>query len=88
MATVELSQTTSPVTGSFALRAAKSVAIVADSASGLRLADLSGLPTTLARIQLLEPADLRGLTPAGQVDRTALCCYADHSDARIMVLCP
>ena len=65
-----------------------SIAIAADSASGLHIADLAGLPSTISRVQLLEPADLGGLSPAGQVDCTPQCCYADNTDAEIMVLCP
>jgi hypothetical protein len=88
VATLELSQSTSPVTSSFALRRSAGIAIAADSASGLHIADLSGLPSTISRVQLLEPADLGGLSPAGQVDCTAQCCYADNTDEQIMVLCP
>ena len=88
VAILELSNSSSPVTSGFALRPNASLAIVADSTSGLHIIDLSELPDTVSRIQLLGPDELGGLVPAGKVDCTPDCCYADCTTGELIVLCP
>jgi hypothetical protein len=85
VASAELTRT-EPVTAEFAVRRDPDAAIVAVGGESLHLFDLSGLPA-LRETEVLDAPALGGVVPAGGIDCSDLCCYADTTGGEILVLC-